>query len=232
MAFAVIKVQKLLTRKNPDFSSYSTLLDKDEKYDLANPEFMIAFALDHWKEGPKDNKDFIHWAVTMHTVTELVTEEAQYPVHICTDEEFSRFYPIEDTAAKKVNGFQSKGKLLCFDAQKNVEKLYGSWRTDDSYTAIEPSLYPCATRIEFIDGSAEGGHDGCEWDEVAVQEYLGSAPTMMILYNQVTLNDRKYGDERLEKKASVHSFQISTSTGAYSEAFITKHEIEDETDFL
>ena len=66
-----------------------------------------------------------------------------------------------------------------------MEELYGYWRSDDSYTALEPMLLPCATQIEYVDGTLGGGHDDCEWDQTKVQEYLNKAPSALILYNTV-----------------------------------------------
>ena len=82
--------------------------------------------------------------------------------------------------------------------------LYGSWRTDDSYTALELGIFPCASRIENYDGSVLGGHDDCEWNQRAVEEYLESGPTMLILYNQVQFNERKFGEDRIVKKAMLN----------------------------
>ena len=87
--------------------------------------------------------------------------------------------------------------------------LYGSWRTDDSYTALELGIFPCASRIENYDGSSvSGGHDDCEWNQRSVEEYLELAPSMLILYNQVEFNDRKFGDERVVKKSKLHTQTI------------------------
>ena len=69
MAFSLLKLHDLLSHKNPAISKYETAVEKDEKYDTANSEFMIAFALEHWKTGPKDDPKYIHWTVTSHTVT-------------------------------------------------------------------------------------------------------------------------------------------------------------------
>ena len=61
--------------------------------------------------------------------------------------------------------------------------LYGSWQSDDNWASIEFGLYPCATRFELSDGSVQGGHDDCEWDKKAVDEYLGTGVSMLMLYN-------------------------------------------------
>ena len=61
--------------------------------------------------------------------------------------------------------------------------LYGSWRSDDNWTALEFGLYPCATRLELFDGSVQGGGDDCEWDKKAVAEYLGNGVSIHMLLN-------------------------------------------------
>ena len=104
-------------------------------------------------------------------------------------------------------------------------ELTGSWRDHDTYTAFEPSIYPCATRIDNYDGSVSGGHDDCEWDKTAVQDYLGSGPTMLILYNQIEFDEREYEKNPLVKKSLLHSHQLSSSTAAYTETFVKKYEV-------
>ena len=68
IAFSLLKLHDLLSHKNPTMSSYAKAVDKDEKFDMANSEFMIAFALEHFETGPKDNPKYIQWTVSSHTV--------------------------------------------------------------------------------------------------------------------------------------------------------------------
>ena len=155
-------------RKNPQVITHETPLELDARYDVANSDFMIAFALDQSNGGVKYDQRYYQWAFKIWKYIDGVESSKYYPVHPCTDKEFARFYPVEKNAAIKVEKFQAAGHWMCADFLEFGEDLYGNWRSHDSYTAFEPSIYPCATRVEYFDGSVSGGHDGCEWDHTAV----------------------------------------------------------------
>ena len=90
--------------------------------------------------------------------------------------------------------------------KKEVDiNLHGSWRSDDSWTAFEPAILACASRFEMYDGTVQGGTDDCEWDFDAVKDYIGPGPRMLILFNQKEFKSNQYGDERIERKAVLHS---------------------------
>ena len=151
---------------------------------MANSDFMIAFAIEHWHSGGKSDPKYIQWVVHREIFTDSFQTSAEwYQTHRCTDEEFERFYPTMPDAQIKVARLQAAQQWFCFDWRGSGFELFGSWRTDDSYVGIEPSIFPCASRFEFNDGSVSGGHDDCEWDMKAVQEYLDSGPSMLLLYN-------------------------------------------------
>ena len=77
-----------------------------------------------------------------------------------------------------------------------------------------------------------GGHDDCEWDQAAVQEYLTSGPSMLILYNQITFDEEEYEEEPLVKSSLLHAHQIKTNEASYTECFVSKHEVSDESDYF
>ena len=101
-------------------------------------------------------------------VTDTVVEQSYYPVHVCTNEEFARFYPVENTSSTKVKTLKAKDQFLCFDMKEFDLDLYGNWRSHDSFTSIEPAFFPCASTVHLYDGTEQGGHDDCEWDKKAV----------------------------------------------------------------
>ena len=131
--------------------------------------------------------------------------------------------------------------------------MYGSRRSDISYSAIELGLFPCATRFEFFNGSVSGGHDDCEWDQKKEQEYLKSAPSALLLYNQIEFVEYEYWEIRLLKKAQLHTKLFYTDAarsgpklwisypdlevrkvngGTGGSSCPQKFELEDETDYF
>ena len=73
-------------------------------------------------------------------------------MHRCSDDEFAKFYPFEAASANKAKGFQEKKLLWCMDPAHLIS-LKGSWRTDDNFGAIEPSVFACASEVQLYDGS-------------------------------------------------------------------------------
>ena len=113
---------------------------------------MIAFAAEHWEQGYKDNPRYIQWGVLRQKFVDAVESTTWYPVHQCSEEEFARFHRIEDESAIKIAQLQAAGQLKCLDWQEKDLDVSGSWRSADSWSSIEPSLFPCATRLELYDG--------------------------------------------------------------------------------
>ena len=60
---------------------------------------MIAFATEHWDTGYKDDPRYTQWMVLVERMNEDVYTKTWYPVHQCSDEEFDKFFRIEDAAA-------------------------------------------------------------------------------------------------------------------------------------
>ena len=48
IAFAGFKLENLLTRHNATIINHEIPLEHDENFDIANSDFMIAFALESW----------------------------------------------------------------------------------------------------------------------------------------------------------------------------------------
>ena len=66
--------------------------------------------------------------------------------------------------ATKVNKLQSGGHFFCLDFKGMGFELYGSEASGVDFSALDPMLVPCASRIKFFDGSENGAEDNCVWD--------------------------------------------------------------------
>ena len=92
-----------------------TSLEPGSSYETGKSDFMMAFAVEHWSQGYKDDPRYIQWAVTFQKFVDNVETLSLYPVHKCSDEEFSRFHRVEDASAIRVARLQAAGQLKCFD---------------------------------------------------------------------------------------------------------------------
>ena len=94
IAFSILQLEALLNRKNPIILTHSTPLIEESAYSMANSDFMIAFAIEHWHSGGKSDPKYIQWVVHREIFTDSFQTSAEwYQTHRCTDEEFERFYP-------------------------------------------------------------------------------------------------------------------------------------------
>ena len=60
----------------------------------------------------------------------------------------------------------------------------GTERGAVAFTAIEPMLIPCASRVTLFDGSVVGGEEDCVWDQTKMEELLGNSYNLLAYYNQ------------------------------------------------
>ena len=52
------------------------------------------------------------------------------------------------------------------------------------FTAIDPMLIPCASRVTLFDGSVIGGEEDCVWEQNKMKEHLGDSFNMLFYHNQ------------------------------------------------
>ena len=62
-------------------------------------------------------------------------------------------------------------------------ELHGTETSGMAFTALDPMIVPCASKITLYDGSVVGGEEDCEWDQQKVKNYMGSAFMMLSFYN-------------------------------------------------
>ena len=183
----------MIQRKNPLINQNELPTPADYVIETEKEGYTFAFALEHWETGPKTDPRYVQWTVVASRKEDDGHPHYFYPVRVCTDEDFAKFYEIEARSQNKVQKLRDQKAFYCLDYSLKDFDLYGNWRTDDYYTHIEPAIFPCATRLEFHDRTTSGGHDECEWDQKAVQKYLGNGPSMFVLQNSGALVSDEYG---------------------------------------
>ena len=110
IAYSILKLENMLTKKNPVLRTRKSPVGSDARYDVRDSDFMVAFAVEHWLSGWKDDLRYIQWVV--NEIVYIDNVEAKFlfhSTHRCTDEEFARFYPVSDDAATKVANLQANG---------------------------------------------------------------------------------------------------------------------------
>ena len=77
-------------------------LELKECTTLSNEDFMIAVTAEHWLTGAKNDPNYIQWVGSFNIATADNYTQTYFPLHICTDEDFDKFYPIAPNSAAKV----------------------------------------------------------------------------------------------------------------------------------
>ena len=65
-----------------------------------------------------------------------------------------------------------------------------------------------------------------------VHEYLGSALSLLIWYNQSEFDSNAYGEDRVIRSSELFSKQTDISKGQFTETFVELHQLADYTDYL
>ena len=92
---------------------------------------------------------------------------------------------------------------FCFDWKTTDFDIYGTWRTDEYFSALEIRMLPCATQVTAFDGSLLGGDQSCIYDKEEVLEYLGSAIDLLVLANHGDFNQNDFEDDRIKRAAKI-----------------------------
>ena len=67
-------------------------------------------------------------------------------MHVCTDEEFGKFYqPDDDQIAAKVSEMHANGQFYCLDEKLYNHELMGTWTKGTSFRAIDVGIFACAS---------------------------------------------------------------------------------------
>ena len=155
-SFALIKLEHLASRSNPSPTKNLEVTKAEATYDTSSEDFMMAFTLDHWQKGPRNDPRYTQWVMEVSTSFSYNGGVAFYPMHKCTDEEFQKFYAFEGGAASKAEKFHADGHLWCMETAQLID-LKGSWKTDEYFGAVEAVVFTCASEITLYDGSIQGG---------------------------------------------------------------------------
>ena len=127
LIYASLKFTHLTTRYNPQMSSYFSDLKDDEVLDLAEEtDFMIAFSIEdfHKPRQLKNDPKYVKWIFRTYTLTDGVSSHRELSTHMCTEEDFAKFYPIKSHQAsllEEINNDPDRG-FFCLD-EVNDEKL-------------------------------------------------------------------------------------------------------------
>ena len=81
-------------------SSYLQELPLDEVVNLSDPEneFKVAISVeDYYSQKMKNSGKYLKWIFKLYIITDGVLTEKMLGTHKCTEEDYGKFYPIQDS---------------------------------------------------------------------------------------------------------------------------------------
>lgn len=145
--FAVVKFGHLVSRFNPNMSSYTEENHADLKLDLKEKAFQVAFSVeDYFKpKRLKDDPAYIKWLFRLWGKRQGQPFERHLSAHLCTEEDYANFYPIQDAYSKTLDEIKSDPErgFYCLDWSVEEQFLLFGTENDDEYQRFELVLLPC-----------------------------------------------------------------------------------------
>ena len=128
---------------------------------------MMAFTAENFDtSAPISDARYVKWVTALWKRVNGEWDLKWYPMHKCRDAEFSRFKESKtEQIATKVRKFQTGGHFFCLDFKALGFELYGAEKDGVDFTALDPMLLPCASRITLFDGSEIGAEENCVWNQ-------------------------------------------------------------------
>ena len=103
--YAGMKLSHLMMRHNPLINQVTKAneVPNDEHFSIIDNNFMMAFGLeDTVTKKNLDDSKFLKWIAYYVEFVDGERIRTELPVYKCTDEDFSRFYPIESSGETRL----------------------------------------------------------------------------------------------------------------------------------
>ena len=98
LLFAILKFVNMINKENPTVFSYfePDAVEVDYMFNMIDEDFMIAFSLEDYNTGEtKMNTDYVKFYAMYSDMKDGVRDTTEVPLHKCTEEDYSRFHPVE-----------------------------------------------------------------------------------------------------------------------------------------
>ena len=94
---------------------------------------------------PRYDPTVVRWVANFetHSHGEFINHDI-VRLHECTEEDYAKFYPPDETASNTVKKFKEKGGLFCIDWTQVDFSLFGH-KSDQEYTFIDIAALACGT---------------------------------------------------------------------------------------
>ena len=127
-------------------SSYPKDLIIDERINLSQGNFRIAFAIENYFPPLylKNNQTYMKWIFRKYGKINNESFEEILPYHDCTEDDYKEFYPVDKKVAMEVEDIKKSSDrgFLCLDWENLNLEIYGS-ENEQNYQRLEVLIMPC-----------------------------------------------------------------------------------------
>lgn len=147
--FASLKLMHLLSHHNPQVNE-SVEIDAfgpDYIYETATGDFMLAVAVEDYLTGEiKHDPRFVKWFAEHIDSVNGVSTSTEVPMHICTEEDYERFYTPDHKSADWLERTKKKGGMMCINWIDDSVS-FSNYETDPKFQSLDIMYLPCTQRL-------------------------------------------------------------------------------------
>ena len=116
----------------------------------------MAFTLEHFLSGKTlDDPRYLKWVAFIRVAKDGEASSREVPVFPCRDEDFAKFYPVDDRSISRLNKMRSSPdkQLYCIDWETAQIELFGL-EVGNDYAYLDIAVVPCNQKetIQLIGG--------------------------------------------------------------------------------
>ena len=120
--------------------------------------------------------------------------------------------------------------LYCIQwPERDQFELYGSF-AGSKYAAIDIMLVSCNSWIKPSYDDTD--NENCVQNQAEAEKYLGNRVNLIFYYNQHRFDQKKFGDERIQKKSVLSMIWTPIQQPIFTQTFVNKSELQDEVSML
>ena len=157
--------------------------------DLKEEGFRIAFSIEDYYAPRKLKNDpkFTKWLIRAYGMKDGEFYEEKLEYHICTDEDYAEFYPIQPRSVGLLDEIKRNPDRGFFCLNWNGEAPYKLWggENNDDYQRFEVNFLPCnsiSDDLGIMKGELGVVSPDCETDLEEQIKYVGSS-NLLIMAN-------------------------------------------------
>ena len=185
LSFALVKFQQLISHQNPNMSSYVKDVADDERLDLKQSNFRIAFAVENYYPPffLKNDPTYVKWLFRLYGKKDNKSYEVVLPYHMCTEEDYAEFHPIENKSKLLLQSIKEDPDrgFICLDWNGDQDmEIYGN-ENESNYQRIEVDLVPCNLINTDESVLADGVSPKCDPKLEEQKKYVARSHWLMLV---------------------------------------------------